>query len=876
MIKNDFFVQPNPFVGRRSELADVHARLTNPECRLLSLIGLGGSGKTRLAIEAAHTLASNFQNGVVFVGLQPLTKVDLLASTIAQAIGLTFYGKDEPETQLFNYLREKSLLLLLDNFEHLLDGTALISNILVRAPKVKILVTSREALNLQEEWLYPLKGMSIPLSSYATSLEDYEAVQLFLYHANRVKPGFDLTNERESVIRICTMTAGLPLAIELAASWLRGLTASQIAVEMRSNLDFLSTTTRNVEERHRSMRAVFDQSWKLLSENERAIFAGMSVFRGSFDSQAAEQVTGASLSTFAGLVEKSLVQTETSNRFSIHELLRQYGIERLQERGELDITCERHCQYYSDRMFQYEAMLKQPDQMKAMCAVEIDFENIRLAWDWASTHHSLSYLQTMLHGLYLFGFLCNRYHETIVMFQQALDESVSEEVLLGRLLTRRWGYLHWWFQADYQDAFAGLQQALTIASAQDDPFELAFTHLMVAYVMISMRHYAEALPHLETSKTLFEAISEPYYVCWVLHRLGYAYSNLNEFATSTAYTEQSLLLARATHNRVARVICLYNLGSDYILEGDYVKGRQYCEEALQVATEAEHQGQIAHSLSLVALCAFFQGDYVTAQAQTIRSQLIIDDFNLLVFQPYNLALLIVLACLRKDYAEAVRLKEIGQSYTTNVMGYQLWYWSLATISCDLGNAAEARMYIQKVLQLTKRDTRSALLTWMVPSAAYALAEIEHEKAVELLSWVYSYPDTSLSWVHQWSLFTHLQSQLQEMLDTDTYQLHREKGEALTFDTVVDYLYSAFHPSSTSEAVIEACHHQLLTARENDILRLLAAGLTNPQIAQELVIGAGTVKTHTLNIYRKLDVANRTQAIVRAQALGLLPSDKIYH
>jgi DNA-binding NarL/FixJ family response regulator len=186
------------------------------------------------------------------------------------------------------------------------------------------------------------------------------------------------------------------------------------------------------------------------------------------------------------------------------------------------------------------------------------------------------------------------------------------------------------------------------------------------------------------------------------------------------------------------------------------------------------------------------------------------------------------------------------------------------------------MYIQKVLQLTKRDTRSALLTWMVPSAAYALAEIEHEKAVELLSWVYSYPDISLSWVHQWSLFTHLQSQLQEMLDTDTYQLHREKGEALTFDTVVDYLYSAFHPSSTSEAVIEACHHQLLTARENDILRLLAAGLTNPQIAQELVIGAGTVKTHTLNIYRKLDVANRTQAIVRAQALGLLSSDKIYH
>src|SRR5262245_51663243 len=215
-----------PFVGRTRELADITARLLDPACRLLTLTGLGGSGKTRLALEAAKALAPQFPQGTVFVPLQPLTRSELLVPNIAQALGVTFFGEAEPQQQLLDYLHDKTLLLLLDNFEHLLDGAALVNSLLAAAPGVTILVTSREALSLREEWLYPLKGMSTPPSIYATSLEDYEAVQLFLSHARRVQPHFDMANEREAVIRICQMTAGLPLAIELAASWLKGLCAS--------------------------------------------------------------------------------------------------------------------------------------------------------------------------------------------------------------------------------------------------------------------------------------------------------------------------------------------------------------------------------------------------------------------------------------------------------------------------------------------------------------------------------------------------------------------------------------------------------------------------------------------------------------------------
>ena len=320
----------------------------------------------------------------MFVALQPLTRSDLLVPTIAQAVGLTFYGEGDPQQQLLDYLHDKTLLLILDNFEHLLDGAALVSTMLAAAPGVTVLATSREALSLREEWLYPLKGMATPPSVYATSLEDYEAVQLFLSHARRVQPHFDLANEHESVIRICQMTAGLPLAIELAASWLKGLSIAHIAQEMQRNLDFLSTTTRNVEERHRSMRAVFDQSWTLLSENERLIFARLSVFPGGFAGEAAEQVAEASFASLAALVEKSLVQMESADRFGIHELLRQYGMEQLEAYGETAATYARHSQYFAQLMLRHEAALQQPQQLETMQAIERDFENIRLAWEWSA------------------------------------------------------------------------------------------------------------------------------------------------------------------------------------------------------------------------------------------------------------------------------------------------------------------------------------------------------------------------------------------------------------------------------------------------------------------------------------------------------------
>jgi len=239
---------------------------------------------------------------------------------------------------------------------------------------------------------------------------------------------------------------------------------------------------------------------------------------------------------------------------------------------------------------------------------------------------------------------------------------------------------------------------------------------------------------------------------------------------------------------------------------------------------------------------------------------------MLVFQPYSLSLLILLACLREDYAEGVRLTALAKRHSTSKMDVQLHDWALAALACGLGRPAEARVSIQNVLQLSDPDLHAPAIMWIVPCAAYVLAETNPERAAELLAWAFAYPDTALNWVRQWPLLDRLQTQLYEMMGSDAYHMYWRKGQSLAFDAINTYLQQEFCDSRAVGA--EESQH-LLTAREREILGLMAAGMTNPQIAAQLVIGAGTVKTHTLNIYRKLEVANRTQAIVYAQELGLL-------
>lgn len=319
---------PTPFIGRCRELAELHALLAQPGCRLLTLVGVGGMGKTRLAIELARRVRGAFADGVRFVALDVLSDPERMAEAILAALGRAIQPGD-PRVQLLAALRDQQRLLVLDNFEQLLDGAELLSELLAAASGLKIVVTSREVLSVQEEWSYQLAGLELPADVSEAAIDENSAVQLFAERARRVQHRFSLAAERGAIVHICRLVEGMPLAIELAAAWTRTLPCATIAAEIARSLALLETSLRNVPERQRSIRRVFDYIWLRLSDAERAVLLRLALFHDGFDHQAAAQIADAAPALLAALVDKALLRRDCDGRYHVHALLQQYADWRL-------------------------------------------------------------------------------------------------------------------------------------------------------------------------------------------------------------------------------------------------------------------------------------------------------------------------------------------------------------------------------------------------------------------------------------------------------------------------------------------------------------------------------------------------------------------
>jgi predicted ATPase/class 3 adenylate cyclase len=393
------------FVGRASELDEIDRLLGDPGCRLLTLVGPGGAGKTRLALEAAGRRIERYPHGVHFVPLVSVASPEFLAPAIAESIQFAVDGAHSgfsAQDQLLDYLGERSTLLVLDNFEHLVDGTGLLGDIIERAPQVEMLTTSRERLNVQSEWVLDVHGLGITDGGNGGS----GALRLFAERAAQVEPGFALGGQRAAVQHICTMVEGLPLGIELAASWVSMLSCTEIAKEIERNIDFLATSMRDVPDRHRSLRAAFDYSWKLLACEQQEALARLSVFRGDFDRVAAAAVAGADLRVLSALVSKSLVRRTDFGRYALHELLRQYSAERLtvQSPDAVAAIRERHARHYLGMLEERRGALVGKDVVRARDELRRELDNLRFAAEWAVTTWPEDEARDVLAGLNKFFF----------------------------------------------------------------------------------------------------------------------------------------------------------------------------------------------------------------------------------------------------------------------------------------------------------------------------------------------------------------------------------------------------------------------------------------------------------------------------------------
>jgi predicted ATPase/DNA-binding SARP family transcriptional activator len=374
-------------VGRERELARLGELLDDPTCRLVTLVGPGGIGKTRLALEVAAVREDRHRDGAVFVSFvgtspgRPEEAADLVLANLAAALGVSLAVPRDPLELLCDALAGRELLLVLDNLEQLRDAAGVVAELLGRASGVQMLATSRRHLGLGVEWLVEVPGLPWPPAEAGVEAAGYEAVQLFQQRARLLRPG-SLDTDAEGMARVCRLVAGVPLAIELAARWVRSATPATIADRLAGGLELLETSSADVERRHRSLRAVIDWSWQLLTDDERRVLARLSVLRGGFDLDAAAAVAGATLPLLAGLVDQSLVTVAEDGRYDMHELLRQYAAERLAAAlADEQATRQRHAQHYV-------ALLPDPGEATAGNGGNLDaeVENLRAATDWLVEH----------------------------------------------------------------------------------------------------------------------------------------------------------------------------------------------------------------------------------------------------------------------------------------------------------------------------------------------------------------------------------------------------------------------------------------------------------------------------------------------------------
>lgn len=413
-------MQATSFVGRENEVQMLLNRLDNPECRLLTVVGPGGIGKTRLAIEVARHALAQFTDGVFFVPLATVSSSDATVPAIMSALGQRVpEGEHDMLAALLSDLAPKTRLLVLDNADHLAGNLDLLPAILSNAPQVKLLVTSRESLSSRWEWNVALGGLDVPDSPRAENPETYGAVRLFIERARRVQHTFSLADDPAGVIRICQMVEGMPLGIELAAAWLSVMSCEEIAQQIVD----LDAPYKSVETRHQSLRALFENTWQRLNEREQQRLRQLSVFRGGFTVDTAAAITGITLPELATLVHKSLVSVNyRTSRYEFHNLLSQFMRERLSESPDVEQRVrDSHAAYFVDFLQTREDALRSGQPQDTLAEIRTEIDNVRAAWQHAVDQRRFDWVMTCAASLNLFYALEVLHHEALSVFQHTLD-----------------------------------------------------------------------------------------------------------------------------------------------------------------------------------------------------------------------------------------------------------------------------------------------------------------------------------------------------------------------------------------------------------------------------------------------------------------------
>jgi predicted ATPase/DNA-binding SARP family transcriptional activator/Tfp pilus assembly protein PilF len=781
-----------PFVGRAHELRELATMLAGGQ-RLVTLTGPGGIGKTRLALQVAHNeaAAARWRDGVYFIDMTAVETGELLVVTLADGLGAALAGNQPLPEQLVGYLRHKQLLLVFDNLEQLLavhsaaTVATLFDEFLLHAPGVTMLITSRERLNLHGETVFNLLGMPFPPAVHRgdgapdSTLAAYDAIRLFCQSAQRADRAFQLaTDNQEAVVQICQLVQGMPLAIDLAAAWVRILTCGEIATEIAQNINFLATSAHNLPARHRSMAAVFQHSWQLLSAQEQAVFIRLACFRGGCTRDAAQAVTGATLPTLSMLVDKSLLRRTQEGRFVMHELLRQFAAEKLAQEDTAAATmATRHSAYYLALLARWEAAFLTHERMTAFRTLQPELDNIRYAWDWAVQQQDVSGLAQGLHTLYTlyleiingFDAGIQRFGQAIAMAQSVADQGgvsgngVAPRQLLARLQARS-AQFHL-FTGKIEEAAALFAASLATLCALDDQPEVAFVLTRLAMARLWQGNLQEARTLVEEALAICRQHPVPGGLQAALTNYGYIAQQSGDFALAEALNQECLSLLRVSGDPDGLASTLGNLGLNYVFQEQYEQALPHLEEALAISKSIGNRSRIAIALANLMDIYMKVGRLDEA---------------------------------RRNGVEALAaFTDLGQRQYAAILESSIGYLALAE-----GDAAEegadhpasaglviARTHFCRALTIANEIDVDLIRVYGVTGFGELLARIgEHERATALLTLAVEFPTTDPDITGRAEARLR---QLASVLPDQRYQQAQRQGRSLSLSAVAAELLAEF-------------------------------------------------------------------------------------
>lgn len=850
-----------PLIGRERDMSDVCTMLDRPEVRLLTLIGTGGIGKTRLSIQVANAMLEHFIDSVCFVPLAEVKDAGLVLHTIAQELGIPEIGAQPVIEQIKSLLQEKRFLLLLDNFEHVMEAALEVEELLVACPALKIVVTSRAALHLRAEYEYPVPPLSLPdLTPESEELlySQSAAVALFVQRARTILPTFQITPANAHIIaEICLRLDGLPLAIELAAARIKLLPPQALLARLSQRLQLLSGGIRDAPVRQQTLRNTLKWSYDLLNAEEQRLFRRLSVFVGEWTLDAVEaicqpeleQANSSLLDTISSLLDKSLLlplgQQGEEPRLIMLETVREYAQECLRESGEAEASERAYALYYLQLVQEAEPYLKGGEQQPHWFArLERDMTNIFAALEAAFTY-----------GLYA-EFVRGINAFTHFLFTRGL-----------------------YAQAEFQ-----LKRAQHIASTLHDTTGLIDTLYHLNEVADKQGSYDQAEAYLREGLPSARQPGEPARLSHVLRSLGWVLSRRGEYVQAVDYLQEALALAKQVgdHELIARSCLVLSGVMDEL--GDYAQTESYLLEGLAVARQSGNRKHISALLTGLGRLAIVQGQYSQAEVYSQEALVLANQIGYREASMVLLSNLGYIAGEQGNYSDAERYSQealVLARQSGNREKISSLLSNLGTFAGAQGNKSRAQAYMEEALLLARQIGSH----WLLAASLYERGEFDlrQQRLDDAQGAFRETRDIASEGNAEYLALASYGLARVAAAQGDILEAHRlgqeglaalkamGHGKASEVKSWLDTLPapSTSGPQKTPPAQPSPSYPAGLTTREVEVLRLIADGLTNVEIAERLIISLHTVNAHVRSIFNKLDVTSRTAATRSAMEHGLL-------